>query len=181
MEISWTKHVRNEEVLLRVKELCIFLRCTSCFNFSTYNVAYTQLRQDHFGLPEDGAPEAPKHVGASWYFKYMGTLKNAFSWFFFHHNLKMHGPSCTTDTCFAMSDWRRLGWLPIRESELLIATKPRPAVGSSQPPTGWRRRDFLFTPKIQGRDVLPKFHHPTTANVKDERSCTSTLPYFFVM
>jgi hypothetical protein len=30
-----------------------------------YDVAYTQFRQDHFGLPEDGAPEAPKHVGAS--------------------------------------------------------------------------------------------------------------------
>jgi hypothetical protein len=26
---------------------------------------YTQFRQDHFGLPEDGAPEAPKHAGAS--------------------------------------------------------------------------------------------------------------------
>jgi hypothetical protein len=45
-------------------------------------------------LPEDGAPEAPKHVGASRYFKYMGYLKNAFRWFFFHHTLKMHGPSC---------------------------------------------------------------------------------------
>jgi hypothetical protein len=27
--------------------------------------AYTQFRQDYFGLPEDGAPEAPKHVGVS--------------------------------------------------------------------------------------------------------------------
>jgi hypothetical protein len=33
--------------------------------FGIYDVAYTQFRQDHFGLPEDGAPEAPKHVGAS--------------------------------------------------------------------------------------------------------------------
>jgi hypothetical protein len=30
-----------------------------------YDVAYTQFRQDHFGLLEDGAPEAPKHVGVS--------------------------------------------------------------------------------------------------------------------
>jgi hypothetical protein len=30
-----------------------------------YDVAYTQFRQDQFGLPENGAPEAPKHVGAS--------------------------------------------------------------------------------------------------------------------
>jgi hypothetical protein len=43
----------------------MFSRCISFFNFSTYNVAYTQFRQDHFGLPEDGAPEAPKLVGAS--------------------------------------------------------------------------------------------------------------------
>jgi hypothetical protein len=33
-----------------------------------YDVAYTNFRQDHFGFPEDGAPEAPKHVGTSWYF-----------------------------------------------------------------------------------------------------------------
>jgi hypothetical protein len=33
--------------------------------YSAYDVAYTQLRQNHFGLPEDGASEAPKHVGAS--------------------------------------------------------------------------------------------------------------------
>jgi hypothetical protein len=31
----------------------------------TYDVAYTQFRDDHFELPEDGATEAPKHVGAS--------------------------------------------------------------------------------------------------------------------
>jgi hypothetical protein len=30
-----------------------------------YYVACTQFRQDRFGLPEDGAPGAPKHVGAS--------------------------------------------------------------------------------------------------------------------
>jgi hypothetical protein len=33
--------------------------------FLAYDVAYTQFRQDHFRLPDDGAPEAPKHVGAS--------------------------------------------------------------------------------------------------------------------
>jgi hypothetical protein len=42
----------------------------------------------------DGAPEAPKHVGASWYFKYVVYLENAFRWLFFHHNLKRHGPNC---------------------------------------------------------------------------------------
>jgi hypothetical protein len=51
----------------------------SCFNFSTYDVAYTQFRQDHFGLPVDGAPEAPKHVGASWYFKYMVYFEKCIS------------------------------------------------------------------------------------------------------
>jgi hypothetical protein len=30
-----------------------------------YDVAYTQFRQDHFGLPKDGAHEAAKQVGAS--------------------------------------------------------------------------------------------------------------------
>jgi hypothetical protein len=35
------------------------------FTYSAYDVAYTQFRQNHFGLPEDGAPEAPKHIGAS--------------------------------------------------------------------------------------------------------------------
>jgi hypothetical protein len=33
--------------------------------FGAYDVTYTQFRQDHFGLPADGAPVAPKHVGAS--------------------------------------------------------------------------------------------------------------------
>jgi hypothetical protein len=61
--------------------------------FGTYNVAYSQFRQDHFGLPENGAPEAPKHVGASWYFKYMVHFEKCISLVFFHHNLKMHGPS----------------------------------------------------------------------------------------
>jgi hypothetical protein len=44
-----------------------------------YDVACTQFRQDHFGLPEDGAPEAPKHVGASWYFKYMVYFEKCIS------------------------------------------------------------------------------------------------------
>jgi hypothetical protein len=39
-----------------------------------YNVAYTQFWQDHFGLPEDGAPEAPKHVGARLIFEIYGLL-----------------------------------------------------------------------------------------------------------
>jgi hypothetical protein len=33
--------------------------------FGTYGIAYTQFRQNHFGLPEDGAPEVLKHVEAS--------------------------------------------------------------------------------------------------------------------
>jgi hypothetical protein len=32
--------------------------------FGTYDVAYTQFHQDLFGLHEDGAPAALKHVGA---------------------------------------------------------------------------------------------------------------------
>jgi hypothetical protein len=44
-----------------------------------YDVAHTQFRQDHFGLPEDGAPEAPKHVGAIWYFKYMVYFEKCIS------------------------------------------------------------------------------------------------------
>jgi hypothetical protein len=39
--------------------------------FLAYYVAHTQFRQDKFGIPENGAPKEPKHVGASWYFKYM--------------------------------------------------------------------------------------------------------------
>jgi hypothetical protein len=35
------------------------------FTYSAYDVAYTQFRQVHFGLPEDGASEASKHAGAS--------------------------------------------------------------------------------------------------------------------
>jgi hypothetical protein len=49
------------------------------FTYSAYDVAYTQFRQVHFGLPEDGAPAAPKHVGASWYFKYMVYFEKCIS------------------------------------------------------------------------------------------------------
>jgi hypothetical protein len=35
------------------------------FTYSAFDEAYTLFRQDHFGLPEDGAPEAPKHLGTS--------------------------------------------------------------------------------------------------------------------
>jgi hypothetical protein len=53
------------------------------FTYSAYDVAYTQFRQDHFGLREDGAPESPKHVGASWYFKYMVYFEKCISLDFF--------------------------------------------------------------------------------------------------
>jgi hypothetical protein len=32
--------------------------------FGTYDVSYAQFSSGSFGLPEDGAPAAPKHVGA---------------------------------------------------------------------------------------------------------------------
>jgi hypothetical protein len=32
--------------------------------YGTDDVAYAQFHQDIFGLPEDGVPAAPKHVGA---------------------------------------------------------------------------------------------------------------------
>jgi hypothetical protein len=66
----------------------IFLRCIIYSNFSIHDVAYVQYNQDYIGLPEDGVPDAPKHVGARCDSKYMAILKNAFSWSFFHHNLK---------------------------------------------------------------------------------------------
>jgi hypothetical protein len=46
------------------------------------------------GTEEDGAPAAPKHVAARLIVKYMVYFKNSFRWSFFHHNWKMHGPSC---------------------------------------------------------------------------------------
>jgi hypothetical protein len=42
-----------------------------------------QFRQDPFGIPEDGAPEAPKHVVDI--LNIRSTFKNAFRLFFFHH------------------------------------------------------------------------------------------------
>jgi hypothetical protein len=44
-----------------------------------YDVEYTQFRQDTFGIPEDGATKEPKHVGASWYFKYMVYFEKCIS------------------------------------------------------------------------------------------------------
>jgi hypothetical protein len=72
----------------RYTHFYIFLRCVFYSNFSIHDVAYVQFYQDYTGLPEDGAPDAPKHVGARWYSKYMIIFKNAFRWSFFHHNLK---------------------------------------------------------------------------------------------
>ena len=37
----------------------------------------------------------------------------------------------------------------------------------------------VFSPEIQGRNVMPIFHHPTNADVKDVRSFTSTPPILF--
>jgi hypothetical protein len=43
-----------------------FFKVDHIFKISTRSCVYhTQFRQDHFGLLEDGAPEAPKNVGAS--------------------------------------------------------------------------------------------------------------------
>jgi hypothetical protein len=42
----------------------IFLWCIFYSNFSIHDVAYVQFHQDYIGLPEDGAPDVPKHVGA---------------------------------------------------------------------------------------------------------------------
>jgi hypothetical protein len=52
------------------------------------DVAYLQFHQDYIGLPEDGAPDAPKHVGARRYSKHMAILrKKLFRWSFFHHKI----------------------------------------------------------------------------------------------
>jgi hypothetical protein len=42
----------------------IFLRCIFYYNFSIHGIAYIQFHQDYIGFPEDGASDAPKHVGA---------------------------------------------------------------------------------------------------------------------
>jgi hypothetical protein len=43
----------------------ILMKLCVCYVIShAYDVAYAQLRQESFGLPKDGAPAAPKHVGA---------------------------------------------------------------------------------------------------------------------
>jgi hypothetical protein len=76
------------------------------FTYSAYDVKYTQFRQDRFGIPEDGALEAPKLEGTSWHFKYIVYFEKCISLVFFHHTLKMHGPSCKkplqwyVDSCF---------------------------------------------------------------------------------
>jgi hypothetical protein len=38
---------------------------TLCFQlFHIHDIAYIQFHEDYVGLPEDGAPDAPKHAGA---------------------------------------------------------------------------------------------------------------------
>jgi hypothetical protein len=48
---------------------------TFCFHlFRIHDLTYVQFRQDYIGLPEDGAPDATKHVGARLYSKYIVIL-----------------------------------------------------------------------------------------------------------
>jgi hypothetical protein len=56
----------------------ISLGCMFYSNISIHDVAYVQCYQDYIGLPEDGTPDAPKHVEARLYSKYMVILKNEF-------------------------------------------------------------------------------------------------------
>jgi hypothetical protein len=42
----------------------ILLQYVFYSDFSIHDVAYVQFHQDYIGLPEDGAPAAPKHVAA---------------------------------------------------------------------------------------------------------------------
>jgi hypothetical protein len=38
---------------------------TLCFHlFHIHDIAYIQFHEDYIGLPEDSAPDAPKHAGA---------------------------------------------------------------------------------------------------------------------
>jgi hypothetical protein len=101
LKLWWNKDQRNA-FFKRICESRVWTPCVCCqskdpsVNLSTDNVqtvhlfrihgvAYVQFYQDYIGLPEDGAPDAPKHVGARYYSKYMVILKNAFRWSFFHH------------------------------------------------------------------------------------------------
>jgi hypothetical protein len=56
----------------------MYLEYQSCifyFNISIYDLAYAQFHQDPLiGLPEDGAPAAPKHVRARFIFHIYGLL-----------------------------------------------------------------------------------------------------------
>jgi hypothetical protein len=48
---------RETKVLLQKLFVCYVIRAEHV-KVGTYAAAYTQFRRNHFGLPEDGAPEA---------------------------------------------------------------------------------------------------------------------------
>jgi hypothetical protein len=79
--------------------------CSYMFRHDIHDVAYVRFYKNYIGLPEDGAPDAPKHVRAIWYSKYMVILKNAFRWFFFHHKqenittFRVQNDKCVSAIC----------------------------------------------------------------------------------